>query len=533
MADPLTKTIQILTSSKGKASRRALNVALHSSEPRVCLLACQEVLAKNHSAGIFELIKNYSQLPQKQREFLAQNIEKLVSPIRTALLNEDLSVQNNAIIAVQDLRPYSLIPHLLRIFEQEPPSRYLGNVQAVVMFLTNEFSRKFNGTVPQIPAYGHILTEIIDTLQHGFCLWKKHERMIFFDVFFKLSDHMTNIGYEFRDMTSDPNHPAQLPLIRKLVDSPDPQVIRFLIRQLESISAPPGILSVAARRTDRLFVRMLLESIGYKPSLLYQENLSKIHKWEWLNHLRDWLPQQDAGYHCFVVALIRYSGLNELEKINLYAQILRYGKTPGKLALLEALRNNMESSNINRLVLQTADDSEPEVQAAALSQLRERNIKNWTAILLKYVDSPSPLVRETISRELIEFRMARFLKKFDQFLPEQQKFMFSVIRKVDPEFQEVMALELINPQQKHKDFLLQMISEEHLAVRFETPLIQFVEKENDVSLRLKGIKLLALGRLSASYHCLKRIADNDLDKETRALAQRICEIRSHILEHTG
>ncbi|MDR1384818.1 MAG: HEAT repeat domain-containing protein [Planctomycetaceae bacterium] len=532
MADPLAKTIQILASSKGKASKRALNVALHSSEPRVSLLACQEILAKNHQAGIFELVKNYPQLPQKQRELLAQNVEKLVYPIRAALMNEDLSVQNNAITAVQDLHPYSLIPHLLRVFGQEPPSRYLGNAQAVIMFLTDEFSQQFNGTVPQIPAYGHILTEIIDVLQHGFCSWKKHERMIFFDVLFKLSDRMTNTGYMFRDMMSDPNHPAQLPLIRKLVDSPDPQVIRFLIHQLESISAPPGILSAAARRTDRLFVRMLLESIGYKPSLLYQENLSKIRKWEWLSSLRDWLPQQDAGYHCFAVMLIRYSGINELEKNSFYNQILRYGKTPGKLALLDALRN-LESSDVNRLVLQMADDSEPEVQAAALSQLRERNIKNWTAILLKYIDSPSPIVRETISRELVEFRMARFLKKFDQFSPEQQKYMLSVIRKIDPEFLEITAWELSNPRQKHKEFLLQFISEEHLAVRFEMPLIQFVERESDASLRLKGIKLLALGKLSASYHCLKRIADSDFDKDVRTLAQRICEIRSHILEHVG
>ena len=528
MSKRVEKTIRVLSSSKGKAARQAMHFAISSSEPTLSFLASREVLKTNSPAGIFEMVKRYNQLTVEQQELLAADVDKLGSPIRMALLNTNPAVQDNAITVIRKLRPYSLIPLLLQHLELGG-SNHLGIVQWAISLLVNYFYQEFQGHVPRKASYGYTLTEISDALERGFSTWRRHEREIFFDVFFRLSERFGTLGDEFHEVMANPSHPAHAVFNRKLVGSQDLFVLRFLIRQLESMTAPNSLLVAAARRTDRVFIRMLLETVGYSPPVTLQENLAKIRRFDWLNDVRSRLDELDGGCHRFLVKLVRYSGMTDDEKLNIYETVLKFGSLAGKTVVVEQLQQ-VKPPDGNRLILLATESDEPEIQAVALTQLRVRNIKGATSRLLRFIDSPHPAVRKVVAEELTEFRMDRLLPSLDSLSDEQRDYMLRVIKKIDPKIRETIARELENPHQRHKDFLLNMIQEERTVVTYETSLMKLVESESDLSLRLKAVKLLAFGIHEMSRRFLKTLADGDGGMEIRILAQRVYEIRNMTLK---
>ena len=525
MSGTMEKTIRVLSSSKGKAARRAMHFAVVSSEPQLSLLASHEVMKTNNVTGMFELVKKFQQLTSEQRNLLATHVDKLGSPVRMALLNENLDVQENAINVIRHLRPYSVIPQLLRHLELGGPTRHFGVVQWAVNHLVEYFAQEFQGLVPRQASYSYTLAEIIDAMERGISSWQRHEREIFLDVFFRISERIGTPGHVSYEMMSNPNHPAHAVFMRKLAGSQDHFVIRFLVRQLESNAVPKVFLHTASRRTDIAFVRMLLETVGYHPTTMLQTNLSHIFRFDWLADLHSRLKDLDGTYHRFLVEMMHCSGLSEMEKTAVYETVLQFGSLQGKTAVMERLLHNM-SSDADRLVLLASDNDDPEIQALALSQLRARRIHGATSRLLRFLDSPHDCVRNAISGELTEFRMDRLLLTLDALSDEQRDYMLQVVKIIDPDYKETIARELENPRQKHKDFLLDLITVERAVVTYEASLMKLVEHEQALSLRLKAVKLLALGIHEASLHFLKNTTERDRDMEVRLLAQRVYEIRN-------
>jgi len=186
----------------------------------------------------------------------------------------------------------------------------------------------------------------------------------------------------------------------------------------------------------------------------------------------------------------------------------------------------MLTSDGDRLVLLASESDDPEIQALALSQLRTRRIQGATSRLLRWIDSPHDCVLTAISGELTEFRMDRLLQTLDALSDEQRDYMLRVVKKIDPNHKETIANELENPRQKHKDFLLDLMIVERTAVTYEISLMKLVEQERVLALRLKAVKLLALGIHEASLQFLKNTAERDRDMEVRLLSQRVYEIRT-------
>ena len=524
MNETMEKTIRVLSSSKGKAARRAMHFAVTSSEPQLSLLASREVVKTNNTVGMFELVKRFHQLTSDQQSLLATHVDKLGAPVRMALLNEDLMVQENAINVIRHLRPYSAIPLLLQYLERGGPTRHLGVVQWAVHHLLEYFSQEFQGYVPRKTAYNYLLAEIVDAMEHGFASWQHHEREIFIDVFFRISERIGTPGHEACKMMANPNHPAHAVFMRKLLDSQDLFVMRFLVRQLESTIVSREFLQATSRRTNPTFVRMLLETVGHHPTTMLQSNLSHICRFDWLSDLRTRLPELEDSCHQFLVEMLHWTGLNAMEKSVVYETILRFGSRQGKLAVLERLQQTT-SSDADRLVLLASDNDDPEIQALALSLLRARHIPGATSRLLHFIDSPHDCIRNVISGELTEFRMDRLLRTLDVLSDEQRDYMLRVVKKIDPNYKRTIAHELENINQKHKDFLLDLITVERTVVTYETSLVKLVKQEHDPALRLQAIKLLAFGMTEMSRRFLRSVAVHDGNAEVRVFAQRVYEIR--------
>jgi len=523
MSDAIHKTIKILASSRDQKAGRVLRLAMKSSHKLIRVAASHEAVTQRHQQGLVELIRQFGQLDPEQISLLSANRRQFSVPIRALLLSDVPEYQENAMLAVEKLMPYELIPTLLHYLEQGALPGYVGVVHWAVNQLMNGFVREFDGTTPKKVSYGHILTETVNILQKAVGSWRRHQRELFLTVFLKLFPRMEQCTGELAEMATDPKHPAYQTFLRKILESPEPEVLQFVIHSLRRSSPPSSVLAATARRTDRLFLKVLFEATSYK-SDTFKENLLKVRRFEWMNALVPLLLDFDAGYHRFLVDLIHHSGIHDDEKYRVYDLIVKHGKTEGRLAVTEAL-TGIRTANADRLMLELSDDPEPTVQSAALARLRQRGIRTATVKLMQYIDSPHPVVRRAIFQELPEFRMRRFIEHYPKMTPDQRRQTLDVVRKLDPEMKSEILHEMRTDDPSRQDQALEIIALAKMVTEMEEELIQFTWKSSHEHLKSKALKLLAVGTQKASLEHLKNLAENGSRAETRLLAQRLLKIR--------
>ena len=484
------KTIKILASSHASEAVEALRTAMQSDHGEIRSAAFHATVTCRNQRGLAQMIREFDQLQPEQIKLLRENRQLLTSIIRASLLSESTDVQKNAVLAIEQLAPLEVLPQLLHCLEQGTPG-YDGVLDWAVRFLTNALSREFNGNRPKKHSHEHLLAEIVLILQKAIANWRRHERDIFLSVFLKVYPRMTQCTGELADITSNPKHPVYPMFLKKILQGNDPEVLQFIVHSMGKPAPPSSVLVTVAQRTDILFLKVFLEAVSYA-SNTFQENLKRIHRFEWTRSVTDLLDKLDQGYHQFLVDLVRYSGLTDDEKLRIYETVVKFGNVYGRSAVVESLTDK-RSHFADTLMLELADDEAPEVQSAALLQLRRRGIRSATTKLMQYIDSPHKNVKKTLHIELPEFRMKRFLEKYSQLTSEQRRTMLSIIRKIEPNMMEEILHELRINDFERQDRALELIAMSRNIVDVEDELTRFARNTLDRRLKIKTLKLLAAG----------------------------------------
>jgi HEAT repeat protein len=99
----------------------------------------------------------------------------------------------------------------------------------------------------------------------------------------------------------------------------------------------------------------------------------------------------------------------------------------------------------NELALQAMDDTDPEVQANVVRQMRDRGIPGIMPRLIELVESPHERVREAARQSLSEFNFQRFISAFEMLEPEIRRCSGTLVKRVDPQAVEQLKNELMSP----------------------------------------------------------------------------------------
>ncbi|MDR1960193.1 MAG: hypothetical protein LBQ54_14305 [Planctomycetaceae bacterium] len=526
MSTAFQKTIKILAASKTQETNHALRSAMKSSYKPIRIAASHAIVSHRNQQGLADLIRRFDELDPEQRLLLSENRSQLAPVLRNSLLSDSAEIHKNAVLALEKLSPYELLPQLLRCIEQGTPSGYIGALTWGVNLLVKRFVAEFDGTRPKNISYGHILTESIDILQKAIGTWRRHERELFINVFLKLYPRMEQCHGELLEMISNPKHPAYPVFLKKILESREPEVLQFVVQSLSHTSPPSSTLVTVARRKDRLFLKVLFESVGFKMDT-FRENLSKIHHFDWIDSVTQILNDLAEGYHRFLVEFVQYSGIPEDKKHRIYDQVMKYGKSDGRVAVVEAL-TDLRSSLTDRMILELADDPSPDVQTAALLQLRRRGLRSATEKLMQYVDSPHPNVKKALYLELPEFRMKRLFENYTALTAEQRRAMMKVIKKIDPQMKGDILCELRVSDSQRQNRALECIAASQMVTELEDELIHFAKNTQNRELKIQTLKLLAAGTRKSSFDYLTSISRRDSSPEIRDLAQKLRQIRINI-----
>ena len=250
----------------------------------------------------------------------------------------------------------------------------------------------------------------------------------------------------------------------------------------------------------------------------------------WVSGDLSFLNDLDEASQHAAVQMVVSSGMKRQEIFSVVREILEHGAPAGRRAAAEALVD-FTGTEANGVVLRAIDDSDPQVQAQLVRQLRERGIPGALQRLLAFAESPHEVVRSAARASLPEFRFDRYVASFDMLADDVRRCIGAIINRVDPASTEVLAVELTALARSRRLRGLQMIQAMRIAQQFEEPIIELLADE-DHMVRAEAARTLGLCQTAQAVHALNQARADRSVAVQEAAVQSLRILSRQVLDNT-
>ncbi|MDR3109597.1 MAG: HEAT repeat domain-containing protein [Planctomycetaceae bacterium] len=520
------KTLELLANSKDRAASRLLDTALRSSSPGIQLLACMRILSLRGTHGLTELIRQFDVFGKPIINFLSEHGDKLTVAIRSALLSEDEHLWKNAYKAVQTMKIIESLPDLLVIYHDyrdkfDNESLLPDLIISLIDELRNriESRKRYRYLVKVVLAD---ITRVMNEFVHNF---KRSDPPLILQTFLELYPLISELSPMLVDAIRNPAHQCYLPIARTLQQSSGDYVFRFVVDCMNAPDPPPLVVTAFTKRNDTPFIRALLCRVA-NGSVTYDfhDNIKLVKRFDWFDNVSSLLKQLDGQCQRGLVELAVIVPQSRDQRRNIFMTILKNGKPEARLAVIPHL-DSVRDESIDELLLKMVDDEDPQIQVEAMQVVKNLKIQNGIFAILRYIDSPHDIVRETVQKLLPEFHFSRFWNMFDQLSDEQRQSSLKLIRKVDARFSIEISEILMTGTDIEKAKALLCIDVNAIAPQIEDALCSLLLTCESPHIRVKIAEYLALGRKEESRNTLVQALHRDTNPDVRAAAKSSLERR--------
>jgi HEAT repeat protein len=147
-------------------------------------------------------------------------------------------------------------------------------------------------------------------------------------------------------------------------------------------------------------------------SLRVLKNMSRLQSVAWLESARETLLELDGKGQAIAVELAQASGVGRNAVLDIVTMFLRQGAAEGRRASCRALAE-FRGADADALVREALDDPDSGVRAAAVAQLRDRQLPDALPTLVALLDAPQSEVRDAARSSLAEFNFVRYRAMFE------------------------------------------------------------------------------------------------------------------------
>ena len=510
----LSVTLDVLCKTHNEAAVDLLLAALDNPDPSIRDGALEALLKRRTIAGHREIINLLPRLDARGREIVARHHRLLGRAIREALQSPEPEQFTKGAAATLEFRDYDMLPTLLQVAEDDANPHAAQAAQHVLklgelLYESLAAGRNSQDRDPQL-----MRTHVLHSLEQSLARYSRHKRPEIVESFLLLAprDHAI-----LKQILSDPMHAAYKTTIDLLTNSPRGGVIRLALGFLDDPQTPSAAVHVIGRRSDAKFVEHLLRKIGSQPSALATQNLRRIDHISWLQGRPVLVNQFEDALQHSAVQLATASGLSKASVFKLIVHLLTEGKPGGRRAAAAAL-GGFNGAEANHLAEQAVHDSDPQVQAQVLPQLRQRGIAGALPILLGKLDNPFELVRNAARRSLDEFSFDRYLSAFDMLDDKVRQSTGPMVRKVDPTAPHRLLEEIQARSRTRRLRGIAMAATMNLALQLEAAVIERLSDEDHL-VRAEAAKALMQCPTEEARQALK-LARNDRSIVVQEAAER-------------
>ncbi len=486
MIGGLEKTWRVLAVSPNESAVDLLLISLDSPTETLVAGSVRCLVDRRSSRGMAELVRRWDRLSTSCREIIAERPDRLAGALRDALVQGDSALGSNACHAAIWLREYELAQVLINVAEAttHPHSELAAKtLLRLAELLYEEMTSPRDRTQARDPQAAR--TRMAAALEKSLLRWALHQRREILEAFLLLSSRDNST---LKRILDNPHDPTYLKTLELLAQSRQAGIMRLLISFLDDRRPSTAALQTLARRSDKTFLAGLVKKVGYEPSTAARRNLKLIRDFPWLRSEPEKLDGLDeAGQHA-VVQMAVASSMKRSDVFATLERLLRHGRPGGRRAAAEALRQ-FQGADAGRLVLAALHDSDPLVQTAVLSHVRQRNLPGAMTRLLELLESNHETVRTATRKCLGDFNCERFLMSFDTLSAESRQSTGALVAKIDLHATSTLKNELASPSRNRRIRAVEAAADLGLVSALEEPLLGLLQ-ENDHLLRARTVEVL-------------------------------------------
>ena len=475
MSSALNTTFETLAASRNDAANPLLMAALNSSDEAVSEGAMKAVISRRNKAGHLAILERWHTLSPHQREFLQEGRGRMSSALRDAVLSGDAQLFANACELVEHFQEFDLVSTLVTLAEnQKSPHAEAATrlVWRLVQQLSELIHQPNDDRKRRNP--NAIRLNVLESLERSVERYRTHQRTELIEAYVVLCGAESTV---LRKILDDPHHPCYLTVINTLTQSQSVGVIQMLLRSLQNEHCSPNLRNVISKRDDPEFVSQLLEFADQGFSAKTVKNLARIRSFAWLQHGERGFDNFEEQDQARCVKLIASSGVKSDEFLDLLESVLKNGGPNARLTACEALAS-ISGDRGNHLVLDAIADGDPQVQASATRQLRDRHVPGAMVILMKQIDSPHDEVRKATCEALAEFSFSNFLVGYEGLNDEARSSTALLVKKVDSACAEGILKEMESGSRKRRLRAIEIAELMDVIPQVSDGLLQLLEDED-------------------------------------------------------
>ena len=475
MTTGLATTFESLIASRNDAATHALLAALESTDAMAYDGVLKSLIARRSKAGHLAVLQRWHNLSALQREFLQEGRGRMSGAMRDAVLTDDPQLFANACELVEQFSEFDLVPTLVTLAENQK-SKHAQIATELVLRLVDRLSEMVHGPRDYNDRRDpeSLRRFVLESLERSVERFRTHKRPELIEAFVVLGGPSCGA---LREILEDPRHVCYLTVIDALTHSTSPGVIQFLLQSLQCEFASLNILNVISKRSDPKFVSMLFDFVSQEISAKTAKNLGRIHSFNWLKQGNEGYTRFDEQDQARCIQLVSISGVKPDEFMDLLEDILKRGSVAGRMAACDALAT-LPGDRGNHLVLDSISDTDPQVQALATGQLRDRHVPGAMAILLKQIDSDHDVVRQATRESLSEFSFANFLAGYDALQDAARQSTGALVQKVDLETVPGLTKEMESPARTRRMRAIEMTDLMGLVPQLAEPITLLLEDKD-------------------------------------------------------
>ncbi len=510
----LTITLEVLSKTHNEAAVDLLLAALDHPQATIREGALEALLKRRTVTGHREIVNRLSSLDARGREIVLRRHRLLGRAIREAIQSSDSEEFARGVAATLEFRDFDMLPTLLQVAEDEANSHRDAAAQHVLKLAELLYEDLAAGRNSQTRDPQLTRTHVLHSLEQSLARFSRHKRPEIVEALLLLAPREHAV---LKQILSDPMHGAYKTVVDLLTQSPRGGVIRLALSFLDDPQSPSAAVHVVGRRTDAKFIEHLLRKIGSQPTSVVAQNLRRIESVVWLQNQSNLIDQFDDALQFSSIQFVLVTGIGRAFVFKLVAHLLTNGKPGGRRTAAAAL-GGFHGAEANQLAEQATHDSDPQVQAQVLPQLRQRGIPGAMPMLLAKLESPYELVRGAARRSLEEFSFDRYLSAFDMLDEHVRQGTGPMVRKVDPTAPHRLLEEIQARSRTRRLRGIAMAASMNLGLQLEAAIIERLSDEDHL-VRAEAAKALIQCPTEEARQALK-VARNDRSIVVQEAAER-------------
>lgn len=493
------RTGEVLSSTRNRAVLTVFVRGLKSSNADVRAATIRAALRRQDAATHTLLVRHFGELSGNDQATFAQAHMAMphhAAPVlRRSILGSDEILCKNACRIVTMAGDFDLFPVLVKAAEDKK-HRCHAEVTAAILSLASRVAHDVANWKTGVHATQHDPSfarhHLLASLEQAMSRFAQHHRKEILDAFLLLAPIENRT---LNRILHDPNHPSHQALVAELKTTRDPGIIERFVEMIRDTEAPAAALQIIAHRSDELFVDTLLSGLRRPVSVRALHNMKRLQHVAWLEERRELLGGFDGRSQAVAIELALASSMPTDSIFELVAYLMQYGMTEARRACCQAM-SRFATPRADGIVLAALNDPDVGVQAAAVRQLRSRQIPDALERLVGLLDARSPEVREAARSSLAEFNFTRYRTMFDLLDEHAAHSTGILVHKVDPSAPQKLAEDLAAPSITVKLRAIEMALAMDAADDIRQPLIDMVRHEN-LTIRKEVIR--ALGRCHGDH----------------------------------